>query len=50
VGSWQTNFKSIYYGILPICEHAASKSIITKYKFYFFIFALASNDLLILKS
>jgi len=47
-GSWQINFKSIYCGILPICEHVASKSIITRYNFFFPIFPLASNDLLIL--
>ncbi len=46
-GSWQTNFKSIYCGMLPICEHA-STSVITRYKFSLSISALASNDLLIL--
>jgi hypothetical protein len=46
-GSWKINLKNIYCVILPICEHA-SMSIITRYKFSFSIFTLASNDLLIL--
>ncbi len=44
----KTNFKNIYCGILPICEHVASKYVITRYTFIFSIFPLASNDMLIL--